>query len=142
MSDIGPELISFLMKLPREGIPVKIHGMNEKGQITFSFSLSSISDKTLATSIAGCDSLLKTLGQFYCDIVGGLVVRNNLDSFFKFFLNMSDSDYGEKVLKYDHVHFGIASSETTMTMMFHCSLLYDIFIRLLENCQTGSMEAE
>ena len=138
MSNIGPDLISCLMGLPRDAVPVQIHGMDAKGQITFSFPISSIKNATLAAELARCESLLKTMGQFYCDIVGGLVVRNNLDPFFKFFIDMSDSDYGEKVLKYDHVHFGIASNGTLVTMVFHCSLLYDIFVRLLDNCPTKS----
>jgi hypothetical protein len=134
---LSERLVSHALFLKRNSLQVKFHGMDEHGQVTFSFPVADLSDATLRKDISKCSSLMKTMGPFYCDMLGGLVIRRNMSTFFEFFMSLSDSDYSEKLLPYDHVHFGIGCNGEAVSMLFHCSLLYEIFIGMVNNIASG-----
>jgi hypothetical protein len=134
---LAERLLCHMLFLERDSLQVQFHGMDEHGQVTFSFPVKDISDAELRSEISKCKSLMKAMGPFHCDMLGGLVIRRNMSTFFDFFMSLSDSDYSEKLLPYDHVHFGIGCNGEAVSMLFHCSLLYEIFIGMVNNIASG-----
>jgi len=134
----GTALCDFFLHCEENTINITIVGVDDKGQLSFSFPVSDIKNKSVVDLIGADGDGITGLGFFYTDMMGNLIVRKNLKKFWHFFVSMSDSEYNERVLKYDHVHFGAASNGTYVSMIFHCSLLYDIFIRMVDNCTAGN----
>lgn len=134
----GTKMCDYFLHCGDNTLGITINGMDEKGQLTFSFLVSDIKDAKAVEVVGQDGSGIENLGFFYTDMMGNLIVRKNLKKFWEFFVTMSDADYTEKLTKYDHLHFGLSSDGRYITMVFHCSLLYDIFIRMVDNCVTGT----
>ena len=66
-------------------------------------------------------------------MIGQMIVRKNITAFFEFFRDMSDEDYNEKLMEMEYVSFGMGGNDSRISMVFHGSLLYNIFIALLNN---------
>lgn len=134
---VGERFLSHLLFLDKNSMKIKFHGLDERGRVTFSFPLTDISDDELRKDLVASPSLRQEFGTFLCDAVGETVVRRNLACFFDFFMGLSDKEYNDKVLAYDHLHWGIGCNGRSVSMIFHSSLLYEIFVGMVSHIASG-----
>jgi hypothetical protein len=100
----------------------------KQGNIRFSIPIQIFcgGDPDILKEIEEVDSLQNSIGMFYSDIIGEMIVRNNLQKFISKFLSIEEKSYRENIAPYNHVHFGIKASEKSIHMQFHLSLLQKI----------------
>lgn len=134
---MGERLLSHLLFVDKNSMHIKFHGLDDRGRVTFSFPLSDLSDKELRQEVGGSSSLMQETGTFICDSIGETIIRRNLSCFFEFFMGLSDDEYNEKVLAYDHLHWGIGCNGKSVSMVFHSSLLYEIFVGMVNKIASG-----
>jgi len=63
----------------------------------------------------------------FADVLGELLVRNNLDQFSARIMDNSFCDYDKNVREYTHKNFGMRTTENdTLLFQCHCSLIYQL----------------
>lgn len=68
------------------------------------------------------------MDQFYIDTAGSIIVKKFLPSFLLVLQNMSPSEYNEKFIMYNHLHFGVETVNEFLEFTFHVSFLHDFVL--------------
>ena len=134
MSELGERFLKYVMSVEKDSMKIKFHQMDSGGQVSFAFPLEDIEDEELRVEIdVRQKNILSAVGPFYVNMIGQMVVRRNLSAFFEFYRDMSDEDYSTKLSSMEYVSFGMGCKNGYVTMVFHSSLLYNVFTALLSN---------
>ncbi len=143
MSDLGERFLTYIMSLERDSMDIKFHQMDDKGQVSFVFSIEGIEDESLRVDIDSHQAdLLTAVEPFYVSMIGQMIIRKNMTPFFEFFRDMSDEDYNTKLSALEYISFGMGYKAGYVTMVFHSSLLYNVFISLLKNLSNNEGESK
>lgn len=141
MDNIGERFLQYILSVGKDEMDIKFHQMDSNGQITFLFPISDIKDEELRVDIDKCHGeVMAAIGAFYVNLIGQMVVKKNVTQFFEYYRDLSDSDYNTKVMAMEYVSFGIGCSGGFISMVFHSSLLYNVFMALLSNDTKGEDE--
>lgn len=66
--------------------------------------------------------------QFHVDTAGSIVVRKFLSDFLPVLQSLSEPDYNEKFILYNHLHFSIEPKNEFLEFTFHISFLHDLVL--------------
>ena len=69
-----------------------------------------------------------TVEQFYIDTAGSIVVRKFAQYFLPVLQSMSEGDYNDRFILYNHLHFSIEPKDDFLEFTFHISFLHDIYL--------------
>jgi len=134
MSDLGERLLKYIISVEKDSMEIRFQQMDNTGQVSFVFSTSDISDDDLRKEVERSgENILGDVTPFYVSMIGQMIVRKNMSAFFDFYKNMSDDDYESKLTTMEYVSFGMGCKNGYVSMVFHCSLLYNVFMALLGN---------
>jgi hypothetical protein len=103
---------------------VKILGINEDGDIIFKVPRCETGINN-DIYIKYKDEILST---YVRNILGELIVRENINLFSNFLIDLDPETYSELVNKWSHKNFGMEVKKDYITFKFHSSLLQSIII--------------
>jgi hypothetical protein len=136
MSDLGERFLKHVISSEKDGMEITFQQMDGTGQVSFVFPTSNICDEDLKRDVEkSAENILRDVTPFYVSMIGQMIVRKNMSSFFDFYKNMSDDDYETKLTSMEYVSFGMGCKNGYISMVFHCSLLYNVFMALLGNTE-------
>jgi hypothetical protein len=139
VSGLGERLLQSIIAIEKDSMDIKFHQMDNDGQVSFVFPLDNIPDEALRMDVERHkEGLLGAVGAFYVNMIGQMVIRRNMRAFFEFYRDMSSNDYNTKLLSMEYVSFGMGCNGDYVSMVFHSSLLYNIFIALLNNTKEAN----
>lgn len=134
LESLGERFLKYVLSMNKDVMNIKFHEMDNDGQITFLFPMSDITDESLRIDLEKRQGkLMSSIGAFYVNMIGEMVIMKNITKFFEYYRDMSDMDYDAKVASMEYVSFGIGCNGGFVSMVFHSSLLYNIFMALLGN---------
>lgn len=108
---------------------VEIIGIDRDGDIRFRV----LREQSGITNDLYVKNKQEIFSVFVVNSLGELLVRENLDMFSDFLINLSPDIFSELVNKWSHKNFGIDVQKDYIIFKFHASLLQSILLENLEN---------
>lgn len=121
---LGDKICQSVLNIQEAETTITNISISKEGRIIFLLPISGLRSKNNSKLLFD----LSSAEQFYIDTVGALVVRKFLYRFFKVLQSFSDSDYDEKFIQYNHLHFSIETKGEFLEFTFHVSFLHDIIL--------------
>jgi len=114
------ELVSHITKkIPNISIS---NNINTDGDIQFSVSMFDLG--------LSFDSFLKykneTFSDYIANFLGELLVRENINEFRQFLIDIDVDDYNHMISHYEHCQFGMEILKNKFIFVFHVSLLHGL----------------
>jgi len=127
--NLGERICIKLLRSAPSDKMVRDLSMGKEGRVRFKVPVTELcsTDTRLKNSITRASDLSE-LEPFHVDMIGELVVRKNLASFINLLASMSNDDYNQKLLLFNHLHFSIQKVESSIEITFHISFLHDVLI--------------
>ena len=103
--------------------------LGEKGRVSFSVGIAFLSggDSRLESEISALSDF-SSLGTFYVDMIGDLIVRKHLSAFIEMLSKLTEDDYNQKLMLFNHLHFSIQKNSTSVKITLHVSHLHDVVL--------------
>jgi len=120
----GELICQLALELNETETQVSGLSVSKEGRIRFKVPLS----KFKGASKNGDLSSNSKIEQFHTDIAGSVVVRKFLSVFVPVLENMTETDYNEKFILYNHLHFSIDPKKDFLEFTFHISFLHDLVL--------------
>lgn len=120
----GESICQLALQLPDSDDIVSNISVSKEGRVKFKILTSKFRGESKQQS---CQNLFG-VDQFHIDTVGSLVVKKYMSNFISSLQNISESEYNEKFIMYNHLHFSIEPKKDYLEFTFHISFLHDIVL--------------
>lgn len=126
--NLDQKFCSLCLSLPDEEEIIKDVLIGKEGRIRFKTPISCFSkiDPDVKKDIT--QKNVDSMEIFYVDLCGSLIVRKYLSVFVSLFGKIDYSNYCEKILSYNHLHFSLEKSSSNLEWTFHISFLHDLIV--------------
>lgn len=127
--NLGEKICSRIMRMDPAADQLREISLGDKGRVKFRVSIHFLcgGDQKLIREVSQLDDISK-LGHLYIDTIGEHIVRKHIDCFTKMLCDMSEEDYVNKLLMFNHIHFSIQKCESDVEISLHVSYLHDALL--------------
>ena len=134
---LGENIVSSVIK--RKPAPSQIRSLRVgtenrvKGRVRFQIPISFLGGglRTKLTKELKELSDFSSIGVFYIDMIGQILVRKHFLLFAQIILEMTESQYEERLIRFSHLHFSARQVDRDyIEFVFHVSFLHDMALEI------------
>ena len=134
---IGESIVASVIK--KDPVPSQIRSLRigtdsrVKGRVRFQipFSFLGGGSRTKLTRQIKKIQDFSSIGAFYIDMIGQILVRKHFLLFSQIILDMNETQYEERLIRFSHLHFSAKRVDRDyVEFVFHVSFLHDMALEI------------